>query len=405
MSPEQALGHSDVDARTDIYAMGALLYQMLVGAPPFDGDSSHEIVAKHLTEPVRIPPACVARLPSWIVDVIVRAMAKQPAERFQSAAEMLEPLRLGARRHRGSALTTEGASPNRVNRDDPTLQMGTAEALAARVTGFGKVRRRRVTLLAGGVGVAGFGLAAALAGTPSPALVVENGLADSVAVVVNGSSPQTVRPGDSLRVFLARGAALSAEWRLLGPRALDGRAGDELHGVISDESPRGEIRRRLDPSGAGANYVVARAANATADSLAVTLRDSAGRALPCDCVVPPGATDAQLGYLRTGRIRSVTFTNAAGGSITFDSLARRADRVTRAIWFRLDSADFSRREAAAPRPRRNGAVVRAELPELKLTDPPLLPDSATVTDSAPRTPTDSTPRATDPIRSIFPNSR
>jgi hypothetical protein len=49
--------------------------------------------------------------------------------------------------------------------------------------------------------------------------------------------------------------------------------------------------------------------------------------------------------------------------------------------------------------------VRAELPELKLTDPPLLPDSATVTDSAPRTPTDSTPRATDPIRSIFPNSR
>ena len=405
MSPEQALGHSDVDARTDIYAMGALLYQMLVGAPPFDGDTSHEIVAKHLTDPVRIPPACAARLPSWIVDVIVRAMAKQPADRFQSASDMLEPLRQGARRHRGSALSTDGAAPNRVNRDDPTLQMGTAETLAARVTGFGRVRRRRVTLLASGVGVAGFGLAAALAGAPSPALVVENGLSDSVAVVVNGSSPQTVRPGDSLRVFLARGAALTAEWRLLGPRALDGRSGDELHGVIADESPRGEIRRRLDPSGAGANYVVARATNTTADSLGVTLRDSAGAVLPCDCTVPPGATDAQLGYLRTGRIQSVTFTNSAGGSVTFDSLARRADRVTRAVWFRLDSADFSRRATTAARPRRNSTAVRAELPELKLTEPPLLPDTAAVSDSAPRPATDSAPRPADPIRSIFPNSR
>lgn len=91
MSPEQAAGEA-LDGRSDIYSLGIVLYQMLAGAPPFDGDSSAAILAKQLTA----TPAPIRHLRSDVsaalAAVIERMLTKDPAERFQRAAAVSRAL-------------------------------------------------------------------------------------------------------------------------------------------------------------------------------------------------------------------------------------------------------------------------------------------------------------------------
>jgi TolB-like protein/Tfp pilus assembly protein PilF len=92
MSPEQATGSRELDARTDIYSLGSVLYEMLAGEPPFTGPTVQAIIAKRLaTDPT---PLDVVRpdLPPKLAKVVARAMHRTPAERYQSAAAFARDL-------------------------------------------------------------------------------------------------------------------------------------------------------------------------------------------------------------------------------------------------------------------------------------------------------------------------
>ena len=92
MSPEQATGSRRLDGRSDIYALGCVVYEMLAGAPPFMGASPQAIMARHATD--RVPPLRTLRadLPSGVEVAVERALAKVPADRFRTATEFTNAL-------------------------------------------------------------------------------------------------------------------------------------------------------------------------------------------------------------------------------------------------------------------------------------------------------------------------
>ncbi len=92
MSPEQIRGEPDLDRRSDIYAFGAILFEMLTGRLPYEGDTPYSIMLKHVAEPVPRVLDSNPNLPSACQTVIERAMAKEREARFQTAGEMARVL-------------------------------------------------------------------------------------------------------------------------------------------------------------------------------------------------------------------------------------------------------------------------------------------------------------------------
>ena len=88
MSPEQATGDRDVDPRTDVYALGCVLYEMLVGDPPYQGSTAQAVLAKILTDPAPAPTKVRLSIPPNVDAAIRKALEKLPADRFASAQEL-----------------------------------------------------------------------------------------------------------------------------------------------------------------------------------------------------------------------------------------------------------------------------------------------------------------------------
>ena len=149
MSPEQGAGSTHVDGRTDIYALGCVLYEMLAGQPPFSGPTAQSILARHAIDPVPSLRTVRRTVPHALAQVVTRALAKVPADRFPSARDF------------SLALAATPLTPADSGNDAPT------SALQARqVAG----RRRRRWMLALGTAVtiaAAAGLAAKFSQKPA----------------------------------------------------------------------------------------------------------------------------------------------------------------------------------------------------------------------------------------------
>ena len=138
MSPEQARGNP-VDHRADLYALGVVLYEMLCGRPPFAGETPVSVAMKHVNDAPVAPSLLCAGLPTGVEGLILRAMAKEPADRFTSAAEMAAALRGALQRVHTDTLSPAAPQPGGIRGGDGGTQVVRIEP----------VERTRPLLIAG----------------------------------------------------------------------------------------------------------------------------------------------------------------------------------------------------------------------------------------------------------------
>jgi hypothetical protein len=133
MSPEQAMGERAIDGRADVYALGAITYEMLTGDPPFTGSNVQAIVARILTERPTPPTVLRDTIPAHVEHALMTALAKLPADRFASPAAFAEALRSGSA---GATIPLTTATPAPRKQDRLHRGWQTTAAVAIVVAGL-----------------------------------------------------------------------------------------------------------------------------------------------------------------------------------------------------------------------------------------------------------------------------
>jgi hypothetical protein len=346
MSPEQALGSQSVDARSDLYGMGAVLFQLLTGAPPFEGTDSQEIVGRHIHEPV--PSASLSRegIPPWISGIVIRAMAKHPDDRFPTARAMLEAIHAAKAAAHPAAIDPVTLLPRAD--ETPTEAMAVARAPARRGLLFGLAAAAIAGVLVA-VATPGRspgaraadewgGLSEGLAGSASSAaLMVENRLTEPIALSVEDTSLM-IAPGDTGRLPLPAHEPLEAHWAMVQPSTGDRVLGGAVEGTIAAERVESELWTVVDAGAGGEVRIAPTVVNRAGRPLRVAVMD-ADDSLDCECRIPAGDS-LRLGYYRYSERTAVRVTDNAGWSARITDFGGRRDSSSGAVLLRVHRDDL-----------------------------------------------------------------
>jgi serine/threonine protein kinase/HD-like signal output (HDOD) protein len=155
MSPEQCLGEATLDQRSDIYSLGVVLYAMITGRLPFEGEAMGRLMMAHLHETPRPPLELNASLTPRVNAVVLKSLSKRPEDRYASMRELRQALLAGSVRETGESPSLPAVRRlTPVQADGPTQAVAVSPAIAAR-TGSGTspdaVRSRLVEIVRGKV--------------------------------------------------------------------------------------------------------------------------------------------------------------------------------------------------------------------------------------------------------------
>jgi serine/threonine-protein kinase len=268
MSPEQ-LRSAEIDARSDIYSLGLVLYEALTGAAPFDADSLGDFAVAHLTIPPRPPSSVRAAIPDEVDAIVLRCLEKDPVLRFQTMGALADAL--------GEAL--EGAGTG-----------GDAESRTA--TARGAKRAEMATMIAG-------------PSSPPP----RTGAAGMPPMQPAGPAK---RSAGSAMLPPSQGVAPAAAW--VG--ALSNAPAHEWTDALSNGRPRGSWLSRLAMIPLlpiGGVVAVARGLRRVTQNLGLTRPPPAPVPMPVPVIAPPGAVSrSTVGALPRLASRSVPPQELAG---------------------------------------------------------------------------------------------
>ena len=317
MSPEQALGDPNLGPRSDLYSLGCVLFQMVTGSPPFDGESSQQIVGQHIADP---PPAASdvnPKVPREMSDVILRCLEKQPADRFQSAGEVIAALESDKQ---------PSTMRSRANAAQAATEMlvRTAGRPGGRTT-----RPRRVGWVILAIALPVMALGAGAMFFRQPTLVFENRLAGTVAVQVAGEERRLL-PGGSLTLKVPRGRRLDLSWQLVP------QLGVPFGDTIAIVRPRGTVHLAATARPTHGAYFAPLITNETGRPLSITVNAGLAGSQRCACSVPPDAVRMEIGYYPLFENSTVRVEDSQGHSATFRDLGRQVDpsRGTVGLLFR-----------------------------------------------------------------------